>query len=672
MDVPPPQNKPEEKAIDEEFARAAPRATNIAEHGMRWPNNAPVTPPPRRSAGTRKRVLRWIGIGLIYFVIFGVGSVAISYGYLVSQLPSAAELKARQFDFQTTSILDSAGNTLWEISPPEFGERHYVPLDAISPAVISATIATEDRYFYQNIGIDPLGILRAIYFNVTTGSIVAGGSTITQQLVRNVFFSPEERTARSIRRKIKEAVLATETTRFYGKDDILEIYLNQIYYGNHAYGIEAASRVYFNKHAADLTLAEAALLAGLPQQPAVLDPFLHPDAAQVRRENVLRLMVEAGYLSAETANRAAQVPVASLLTPRQESIPSPHFVMYVREILENTFPDGGLFTKGLQVQTTLDPRIQTIAEQALSAHLRELASQNVSDGAVVVLDVRSGAVLAMVGSGSFDAPNGGQINMAVQPRQPGSTFKPLVYLSAFEQGWTPGTSIVDEPVSYPDGNGGQYVPTNADGKFYGAVTVRTALANSLNIPAVKALDFAGIENTKALAREMGITTLTDETYGLPLALGSAEVPLLQMSAVYQALANDGIQARPFVIRLATDATGAALVDNRLTETKQVVASEYAHWLTDILSDNDARHLTMAVGNPLELPFPAAVKTGTTNDFRDAWTIGYTSDYVVGVWLGNPDLSPMDNVWGLTGAAPIWREIMLALYADGTASRLGMN
>ncbi len=661
------ENEPASKIetpVDPEFARAAPRSTNPADRTHTVSNSyIRKSEKPHQKPARREPLpfFKWALIGVLYAIGFVVGTAALSYGYLVLQLPSAEELKARQFDFQTTSILDADGNTLWEISPPDFGERYYVPLDAISPMVISATIATEDRHFYQNIGVDPLGMLRAVYFNVTTGSIVAGGSTITQQLVRNVFFSPEERMAKSIRRKIKEAVLATETTRYYGKDDILEIYLNQIYYGNRAYGIEAASQVYFNKHAADLSLAEASLLVGLPQQPAFLDPFTRPDAVKERQNQVLRLMTEAGYISAEDAERVRQQPVLNKLQQQKMDLQAPHFVMFVREILENTFPDGDLFKRGLQVQTSLDPQIQSIAENALVAQLDVLSSKNISSGAVVVLDAHTGAILAMVGSPSFNDPDGGQINMAVWPRQPGSTFKPVVYLAAFQYGWTPETILRDERIVYSDGQGGDYIPTNADGKYLGEMTVRVALANSRNVPALKALEFVGIDRVKALAHKMGITSLTDENYGLSLALGSAEVSLLEMTGVYQVLANGGVKSRPYAIIRATDESGTIMLDNTVPQTETVAKPEQVYFLTDILSDNEARMLTMRRGNPLELPFPAAVKTGTTNEFRDAWTIGYTSDFVVGVWLGNSDATPMDNVSGLTGAAPVWHRIMVMLY-----------
>ncbi len=599
----------------------------------------------------------------------------VTYNYITSPLPSPNELQQRQFQFQTTTVFDRYGEPLWEINDPNFGRRKYVTLTKISPYLLQATIATEDRNFYENPGVDPTAILRAIYYNVTEGSIVSGGSTITQQVARNVLLTNEERNEQTLSRKIKEAILAVKLANQYSKEQILEVYLNQIYYGNLAYGIEAATETYFGKEpftgpplkpgvgsisqtAGELTLAEAALLAGLPQSPAYYDPYNYPERVKNRQKIVLGLMVKAGYITQSQAEAALQEPVLEQLAEPGRNVAVPHFISFVLSELESNPPAGhtNIYESGLQIQTTLDPKLQKIAEEEVAKQVDALTSQNVTNGALVAVSPKSGQIVAMVGSKDFwDDLISGQINMAVSPRQPGSSIKPLVYLIAFEKGWRPGTTIVDEPVSYPDGMGGFYQPMNYDGKFHGAVSARIALANSYNIPVVKTLDFVGVDNFKTNAKRFGLTTLTGD-YGLALALGSGEVPLVEMVGAYQAIANGGLRIKPYAIARILDNAGNDITSPR-PSPMSAMREEYAYLITNVLADNQARAKAFGENSALKLSRPAAAKTGTTNDFRDNWVLGYTPDLVVGVWVGNANYTPMYGTTGLSGAAPIWHNFM---------------
>lgn len=629
-----------------------------------------------------RRNLTLAGAGLVGLMLLVIcGLTVLLYSMLLSDLPPIEELRARQFQFQTTTIFDRNGDPVWEINDPNFGRRIYVTLDRISPYLLQATIATEDRNFYRHAGIDPLAILRAIYYNVTEGTIVSGASTITQQVARNVLMTEEERLERSFSRKVREAILAVKLANQYSRDEILEIYVNQIYYGNLAYGIEAAAQTYFGKEpfagdalpnpmidpeqmqplqtAAELSLAEAALLAGLPQSPAYHDPYKYPDRAKRRQETVLGLMVEAGYITEDEATAALQEPVLDRLEPPAGNVAVPHFASYVLSQLEANPPAGyfDLYQAGLQIQTTLDPYLQEMAEEIVARQVDALAAQNVTNGALVALDPQTGQILAMVGSKDFwDRTIAGQINMAVAPRQPGSSIKPFVYLAAFENGWTANTIIFDEPKAYPDGRGGFYEPTNYDQKFHGPVTVRTALANSYNIPAVEALNVVGVPYFVGHAPRYGITSLTNNYYGLALALGAAEIPLLEMTGAYQALANQGKYIKPQAIAQILDSTDEP-VSFPQARPRSAIRAEFAYIMTDILADAEARTPAFGRNNWLNLSRPAAAKTGTTNDFRDNLVLGYTPNLVVGVWVGNADYSPMRGTTGLSGAGPIWHEFM---------------
>jgi 1A family penicillin-binding protein len=605
---------------------------------------------------------RWLAPLLTLFsvggILFGGTALAgaVTYFWIAAQLPAATELRSRSFQFATTQIVDREGNLLWEIIDPTGGRRTDVSLGQISPDAINATLATEDRYFFLNVGVDPIAVTRAVVDNLSQGQIVSGASTITQQLARNVFLTPAERTEKSFSRKLREAVLAVEINRRYTKQQILEVYFNQIYYGNLAYGIEAAAQTYFGKSARELTLPEAALLAGLPQSPAFNDPYINPARAKARQADVLNLMVEAGYLSLAEGGAAYATELA--LRDLTFNMKAPHFVSLVRQELERIVPPAYLYQAGLRVQTTLDPRLQAIAEAEVHAQVSALADRHVTNGALVALDVPTGQILALVGSNDYrDKTIDGQVNIVLSPRQPGSTMKPLTYLAAFEAlNWTPGTLLMDTPVEYPEQGGKIYRPQNVDRQFRGPVSVRLALANSYNIPAVKTLEQVGVGRLKDMAARLGITTLTGEDYGLSLTLGSGEVSLLEMTGAYQTMANGGVLAPPTAILKITDAVGREIEPTR-PHARPVLRPEHAYLITAILADNEARISSFGPNSPLKLSRPAAVKTGTTNDFRDNLAIGYTPELVVGVWVGNADNTPMDNIGGARGAAPIWHNFM---------------
>jgi penicillin-binding protein 1C len=635
------------------------------------------------------------------------GGILLGYASIAAGLPAPDELQARVSQFNSTLIYDRDGGLLNEVADPNYGRRTAVSLDAISPYLTTATLATEDPNFYEHLGVDPVGIARALYHAVKYRDLGSGpgGSTITQQLVKLTFLSPE----RSLSRKLKEAILAAEITRRYPKDKIFEIYLNEIYYGNLAYGIEAAAETYFGKRAADLSLAEAALLAGLPQAPAYYDPYTRlwnadgaPGAVKRRQAAVLSLMVKYGAISSDQADAAWQEPIR--LKPLRQTYTSrhPHFVQYARSQVEQVLGPELLAKGGLRIHTTLDPRIQTIAEEEVAKQVKALAGQGAGNGAVVAVRPATGELLALVGSADFGNEKiSGQIDMALAPRQPGSAIKPFTYLAAFEMPaavrldtqdassqisaieppgyWTPSTAIMDIRTQFPDGVKPPYVPVNYDEREHGLVTVRSALANSYNIPAVKALEHVGIERLKEMAKRVGITTLTRADYGLSLTLGGGEVTLLEMTGAYAVLANGGVRVPVSPIACVLDAEGKSIWRGAGSQTvaacsaaqpgparmvapapaQPVLNPQHVYLMTSILSDLEARRpMFGSSADLLSLTGrPAAAKTGTTNDYRDAWTVGYTPDLAVGAWVGNADYKPMQKVAGGIGAAPIWHNVM---------------
>lgn len=618
-------------------------------------------------------LLTTFATSVLFVALFGFGVAGDFADYMTRDLPPVDQIFSKS-EFQSTLIYDRKGRLLYEMFDPEGGRRTLVPLKDIPPALIDATLSTEDANFYSNPGVDPIGILRAAFDDITHRQILSGASTITQELVRNVLMTPEERTSRSPKRKIEEAILALRVTERYSKDDILDRYLNEIFYGNLSYGVEAASETYFDKPVQKLTLSEAALIAGIPQAPAVYDPYQNPDAAKARQREVLDLMVKHGYITQDEADAAYNEPLKFHSAPQQT--PAPHFVAYVRSQLEQQYSREQLYQSGLRVYTSLDLDLQDQAEQITQQRLTSIKQYNANNAALVAMDPRTGEILAMVGSANFyDDAIQGQINMAITPRQPGSTLKPLTYLYAFEHKMAaPATILPDEPVEYSMGPGKPpYQPHNADGKFHGPVTVREALGNSMNVPAVEMLSQEGVGALLGTAHAFGITTLQQSPayYGLALTLGDGPVKLLDLTFAYATLDNGGLQIgapvadtapdqaklQPVSILKVTDAQGKVLSEYQ-PPTGVRVASSQATWLiTDILSDDNARVLEFGAHSYLELDRPAAVKTGTTENFQDSWTVGYTPQLVVGVWVGNANDKPMDNVFGARGAGLIWHEFM---------------
>lgn len=685
------------------------RATPIAyQEGLnRTVQSVNATPPSRGyrkiPPGNPPRIPRKVTPGsCLLFGMLGILSLIILGGFAIlsflifqyfrvsATLPSVDELRARSSQFETTTIYDRNGDKLYEIMDPNAGKRTNIPLEEISPYLIAATLATEDKNFYTNPGFDLPAMFRALWQNYTTGEVVSGASTITQQLARILLLGPDERYEQTVERKAREIILAREITRKYTKDQILELYLNEINYGNISYGAEAAANTYFDTTASRLNLAEAAFLAGLPQAPGVYDVYTNREVTLERSLQVLSLMYE---LTKENNGciiiGSTQTPVCVTLEefttgaqnlqnypfqPPENQIPFPHWVMYIRSLLEQKFGADAIYRTGMKVFTTLDPVLQSLAQQTVTQQVQNLAAQNVTDGALVAIKPSTGEILAMVGSADFDnAAISGQVNMALAPRQPGSSIKPLTYTAAFEKGWTPSTLIWDVPSEFapssdPNDPNPPYKPVNYDGRFHGPVLMRSALANSYNIPAVKAMDFVGIQDDPktsqedgflAFAKKMGITSLTQPWYGLALGLGGGEIPLLEMTSAYSIFANNGLKVPPVAISRIEDHSGNEIFQYSQPASEQVIRPEHAYLINSILSDNEARTPAFGANSVLNLPFPAAVKTGTTNDFRDNWTLGYTPDLAVGVWVGNADNSPMINSTGLTGAAPIWSQFMQA-------------
>ena len=627
--------------------------------------------------------------GLVVLLIIGGSGLLFSYYSIARTLPSVEDLQNRASQFETTRILDRNGNALYEILDPTAGRRTYVTLDKISPVLVAATIATEDKDFYEHPGFDAAAIIRALWENYRTGGQGGGASTITQQLARALLLSPEERAERTYSRKAREIILAAEITRRYPKDDILELYLNEIYYGNLAYGIEAAAETYFGKTANQLTLAEASFLAGLPQSPSVYDIYTNPEITLARQQQVLVLMYGLSQANGCIKVSNSEVPIcvdetaaanaANELKNYTFKSPDinaryPHWVNFVRSELEELYDAQTIYRSGFIVYTTLDPTLQDEAQRLVTEQVSLLADKNAHNGALVSIKPSTGEILAMVGSPDFnnDAISG-QVNMADSPtRQPGSSIRPINYVAAFEKGWTPSTLIWDVPSEFPpsgDPNDTRepYRPVNYDGNFHGPVTVRTALSNSFNIPAVKTLDFVKVyddPNTPqrdgmiAMAERLGITTFTRPDYGLALTLGGGDVSLLELTSAYSVFANSGRKVPPVAILRIVDFEGNIVYEYQpAQQPEQVIRAEHAFLMSSILSDNEARAWMFGRNSLLNLPFQVAAKTGTTNDFRDNWTLGYTPDLVTGVWVGNADYTPMVNTTGLTGAAPIWSSFM---------------
>jgi len=593
----------------------------------------------------------WVFLSLASLPIL---ACSLFYYFIVKDLPSP-ELLRTNLPFLSTKILDRNGRLLYQIYRDE--NRSLIELSDLPPHLIQATIASEDKDFYHHFGISVSGIARAARNNLS-GNYLQGGSTLTQQLVKNALLTPEK----TITRKLKEVVLSLWTERLYSKNQILEMYFNYVPYGGTAYGVESASRQYFGKSATDLTLAESAFLAGLPVSPTTLSPFgAHPYLAKSRQSQVLDRMVEENYLSPDLALSAKNETIA--LRPQETNILAPHFVMYIKDLLVQEFGEHLVSHGGLEVTTTLDLDTQQILENEIDLELAKIKSLNVNNAAGLVLSPKSGEIIAMVGSHDFfDTKGDGQVNVVLQPRQPGSSIKPLTYALAFMNGFRPNSIIEDSPICFKVKGQAPYCPKNYDGSFHGNVTLRTALASSYNIPAIKLLNTLGVDNLVKLAREMGISTWENSSrFGLSLTLGGGEITMLDLASAYSVFANYGTKVPLISILSIKQANGQSIIPT-VKEKKQVLTPEIAYQISDILSDRNARAPAFGTNSILNIPaHQVAVKTGTTNSLRDNWTIGYTEDLLLAAWVGNNDNTPMSNIAsGITGASPIWSNTMKKL------------
>ena len=548
-----------------------------------------------------------------------------------------------------TVVLDAHGNVLERDASA--GLRIPTTIDHVAPRMLQATISAEDRRFLQHVGVDPIAVARALS---SSSSQPSGASTITQQLARRLYLADDASPLAA--RKAREALIALQLEANRSKAEILQLYLNDVYYGRGAYGVEAAARVYFGVGAANLDLAHAAYLAGLPQRPSEYDSVIDA-AARARQAYVLSRMVEDGWITALQADAAATERIDVL----PASLPpiAHQFVVFARAELARIRPDLAS-RDGLIIETTLDAGLQSESERLVRLRLETLRDRNATDAALVAIEPGTGRIVAWVGSATDGDPaHGGEIDMARTPRQPGSALKPLLYAAAFEHGYTPATPLLDVPATFATDEG-PYTPQNFDRSFHGVVPLRVALASSLNVPAVRTLDAIGLDAMLEISHRFGLTTLNSvERYGLSLTLGSGEVRLVDLTNAFAAFGAQGMLVEPFAIARVRDGSGRILFERAPSPARRVLSTEHAYLVTDILSDPDARIPGFGGVTPFEVPFPAAVKTGTSTGFRDTWTIGYTPNIAIGVWVGNADGAPMLDLAGVEGAGPIWRDAMMA-------------
>lgn len=606
---------------------------------------------------------------LVLFASISLALAGIAYAWIFAGLPSLDALSAGM-SLPSTRLYDRNGALLYEISAPERGRNTPLAYSAIPEHCRNAAVATEDRHYWSHVGVDLEGLVRALWLNLRGGEVLAGGSTITQQTARLLLLDPLGQSERTLQRKLKEMVLAIQLQARYSKEDILALYLNQAYFGNLAYGIEAAARAYFAKSAEELSLAECALLAGLVQNAAYYDPLSTPERAKARQADVLRLMEAEGYITPEQRLRAEADPLDFGSTPFP--IRAPHYVMAVWRQLEREY-GALLYSEGLDVRTYVDANWQDLAQNIIQSQLSYLNNPfgtrptpaNAENAALVALDPHTGAVLAMLGSPDyFNEAIDGAVNAALALRQPGSALKPFTYALAFDphqpQAYTPATVLLDVETPFVTRKLESYTPANYALVEHGPVSVREALASSYNIPAVLALEHVGVGNFIQFMGNLGMDSLTrNSNLDLAVTLGGGEVRLLDLTRAYAAFANGGVLVEPRLIeRVVRRSDGAVLYQAPAPNlTRQVIDERVAYLITDILSDNQARTPAFGVNSPLQIGRPAAAKTGTTTDFRDNWVVGYTPDLVVGVWVGNADNTPMVQVSGVSGAGPIYNLFM---------------
>lgn len=598
----------------------------------------------------------------VIFLLSALFLLLSFYFLIFRDLPSPEALENRNQEI-STKIYDRNGNLLYKIYKDE--NRTIIPLTEIPAHVKYATLAAEDAEFYSHPGFSLKGITRAITTNIKTGKL-QGGSTITQQLVKNALLTPEK----TIVRKIKEIILSVRVELVYTKDEIFEMYLNEISYGGTAYGIEEASQEYFGKSARSLNLAEAAFLAGLTQSPTKFSPFgQDPSLGFARQKDVLRLMRINRYITKDEEEEARNQRVT--FSANKKEIRAPHFVMYVRQLLVDEYGEDLVERGGLEVYTTLDLNIQEMAEKVVREEVEKLKSLKVGNGAALVLNPKTGEILAMVGSKNyFDIANDGNVNVTMRPRQPGSSIKVLNYAYALSHGYSPASIIDDNPITYIVPGSDSYSPKNYDGKFKGKISLRTALAESRNIPAVKVLASYGVGKMVEFGRQMGITTWDDTSrFGLSLTLGGGEVKLIELARIFATVANYGKIPEINQILEIKDYRGKTIQSkNRISIQKQLIDERVAYMLIDILKDNIARSGEFGLNSLLVVKNhpEVAVKTGTSNDLRDNLAVGFNKDFLVAVWVGNNDNTPMSRIAsGITGATPIWNKIMTSLLGNSS-------
>ncbi len=607
---------------------------------------------------------KYFSLGVFFSLVFVF--LPLLFVIFLSELPNPNLLRLNQYP-QATKIYDRNNRLLYQIYATE--NRTAIPLSSIPKSLQNATIAIEDKNFYSNAGFDLLAIIRAAVADFK-GDSFQGGSTITQQLIKSTLLTPQP----TLQRKIKEIVLSIWANSIYKKGEILEMYLNQVPYGGTSWGVEAASQVYFGKKASDLDLAQSAFLAGLPQAPSTYSPYGEsPSLWKQRQAEVLKQMVTLGFISKAEKEDAEKEEL--IFNPPQIPLYAPHFVMYIKDLLVKRYGLAAVEKGGLKVKTSLDLQLQEQVQDVVKEEVQNNNYLNLTNGAALITNPKNGEILAMVGSWDYTDPQGGNVNATLALRQPGSSIKVVTYSAALANGFTPATFLDDSPITFNNPGSESYSPVNYDGKFHGLVSLRKAFANSFNIPAVKTLNKIGVPTMIDLGKKMGITTWNDPgSYGLSLTLGGADIKMLDMASVYGVLANQGKRVEINPILKITDPTGNILEEKGKAKEVQVIDPGIAFIISDILADNLARSEEFGINSPLLLPnHTVSVKTGTSDDKRDNWTIGYTPSYVVAVWVGNNDNSPMSPTLtsGITGAAPIWNRLMTNLLINSKNEKFTM-
>jgi len=599
-----------------------------------------------------------------------------AYAYFSRDIPPVPQV-VNQPIFQTTKIYDRNGALLATLSSPNNGRRTLVNLDQVPKNLVEASVSIEDPTFFSNPGVDPLSIGRAALQNLTTGHVVSGASTITQQLARNLLFTLQERQSLTLSRKIKEAIFAYRLTQTYSKEQILAMYFNEVYYGNLSYGVGAASETYFGKPVSQLDLAQCAMIAGLPQAPSDYDPIHHLTVAKARQAQVLDAMVKHGYITQAQADAAKAEPLQ--IVPPKFDYRAPHFVDYVVQWLTQRYGPDAVYDRGWRIQTTLDVGLNDLASQKENQIINQIKqNMNAHDACIVAIQPQTGEILAMVGSPNYwDTSISGQVNTCTAMRQPGSSVKPFTYVTAFERGYVPATTVYDTQTAFSRGPGlSPFVPSEFTGTYNGPVTLREALGSSLNVPAVKVLQAIGIHSMADTAHAVGITSFNQpDRYGLTLTLGASDVTALDMAYAYSVFANEGQmvgepvplqdraldmrQYEPVAVLKITDSAGNVIYQYTPPKPVQVVSPQAVYLLNSVLNDDAARHFDFGRHGALWLDFPAPVKTGTTQYYQDTWTDGYVPGLAVAIWMGNADGTPMTNTFSELSAGALWHVFMPA-------------